>query len=279
MKILIVGKNSYLGKWVGEALSNEGHFVIYLSHEKNGELSSDTILFQDLNKTEHKFDAIINFAVNYGKNNESYSEMVSINALYPLQILEYAKLNNIKYFINTATSITSLINSYTLSKNQFSQWGKLCAENSSVKFINIVLEHYIGEYASDTNFVSMLLHKMSKNEEYISLTKGMQLRDFIYIEDVVNAYITIINNLPNIHDKYFEIEVGAGIPYRIREICEYIKKVLNSKTELRFGAIPYREHEIMYTCADNTQLRKWGWDTNWSFESAINRIIEKEKLK
>lgn len=282
MNFLILGKNSYLGQKIGNTLKEEGHKVEWLTHQKTDDIPDDTITFEDFIKLSYKekpTDIIINCAVSYGKNGESCCDMIGANLLYPLAILEWAAKNNVKQFINTATSITSLINNYTLSKNQFSEWGKLQSEHSSVQFINVVLEHFMGPNCSDNNFVSMLIHKMSKNIPYIDLTSGMQLRDFIYIDDVVEAYMCIIHHIPHIYDSYIEIPVGSGIPYRIKEICEQIKYFLKSKTELRFGYLPYREHEIMYSCADNTQLRKWGWNVRYSLEEAIKLIIEKENIQ
>lgn len=278
MKILILGKNSYLGKKLGSAFEKSGYEVFYLTHLQTQEKERNTSCIDEIESINQCFDIIINCAVCYGKNGETNSEMLYVNTLYPLKILEWAAEKGIKYFINTATSITSTVNGYTLSKKHFSEWGKFYSEHNSIKFINVVLEHFLGANCSDNNFISMLVHKMSQNIEFIDLTEGMQLRDFIYIDDVVNAYLCIIDNLQKINDFYIDIPIGSGVPYRIREICEMIKKKLNSKTELRFGRLPYREHEIMYSCADNTYLRKWGWLPKVNFDEAVSLIIDKENL-
>lgn len=279
MKVLILGKNSYLGKHIGLALEKESHDVFYLTHGNISDTETNVFTFDKLEEVKVNFDIIINCAVSYGKNGENCCDMIGANIIYPLKVLEWAAKNNVRYFINTATSITSLINSYTLSKNQFSEWGKFYSEHKPIQFINIVLEHFLGPHCSDNNFISMLVHKMGQNVESIDLTSGMQLRDFIYIDDVVEAYLCIIHHLDKLQGQYCEIALGSGVPYRIREVCELIKKNLNSKTELKFGYLPYREHEIMYSCADNTQLRKWGWLPKVTFEDAIRLIIEKENLK
>lgn len=279
MKVLILGKNSYLGKHIGLALEKESHDVFYLTHGNISDAETNVFTFDKLEEVKVNFDIIINCAVSYGKNGENCCDMIGANIIYPLKVLEWASKHNVRYFINTATSITSLVNGYTLSKNQFSEWGKYYSEHNPIQFVNIVLEHFLGAHCSDNNFISMLVHKMSENVESIDLTSGMQLRDFIYIDDVVEAYLCVIHHLYMIYDRYFEIALGSGVPYRIREVCELIKKMTNSTTQLRFGYLPYREHEIMYSCADNTQLRKWGWLPKVTFEDAIRLIIEKENLK
>lgn len=284
MKVLIIGKNSYLGQHIGKALTNTGHEVLYLTHKKLQDLPEDTISFYDFieNKVSaekfNNIELVLNCAVCYGKQDESCCDMLEANVVYPLRILEWAASYNVKYFINTSTSITTLVNSYTLSKNHFSEWGKFFAENNSIQFINVILEHFFGPNCSENNFISMLLHKMSANKRFLDLTNGMQLRDFIYIDDVVSAYICIIKHLSEICEQYYEISVGSGVPYRIKEICEWVKVLLKSKTELRFGVLPYRKHEIMYSCADNFQLRRWGWERKISFDEGIRMIIEKENL-
>ena len=279
MQILILGKNSYLGNHIGAALKNEGQDVFFLTHEQIPSDEKSVFSIAELENIKEAFQIIINCVVNYGKNGEDCCDVIETNILYPLKVLEWAAKNNVRYFINTATSITSLINSYTLSKNQFSEWGKFYSEHKPIQFINIVLEHFLGPHCSDNNFISMLVHKMGQNVETLDLTNGMQLRDFVYIDDVVEAYLCIIHHLDKLQGQYCEIALGSGIPYRIREVCELIKKMTKSTTKLRFGHLPYREHEIMYSCADNTQLRKWGWIPKISLEDAIKLIIEKENFK
>ena len=277
MKLLVLGSRGYLGKRLTSELRQSGHDVIGLSHETSGAETPGLIYFPELPNCK-AIDAVINCAVCYGQNRESWTALMEANLLYPMRVFQWAAQNNVKYFINTGTSITHMINPYTLSKKQFVQWGKLGAEQWPIHFVNIVLEHFCGPHESENNFLTMLLHRIARHEDHIDLTGGMQLRDFIYIDDVIAAYQSLLKHLPEIQEASCDIPVGGGVPYRISEIAKLIKTQLNSPTQLRFGALPYRKHEIMYSCANISRLEHWGWRPQYSLEQAIDKIIKEEAL-
>lgn len=49
-----------------------------------------------------------------------------------------------------------------------------------------------------------------------------------------------------------------------------------SGTELKFGALPYREGEIMESAADIGALERLGWRPNFSLEQGLAHAIEAE---
>ena len=105
---------------------------------------------------------------------------------------------------------------------------------------------------------------------------GEQRRDFIYIEDVVSAYATLVDKCNQIETGFFEIEVGSGIAYTVREVVETAHKMTNSRTKLLFGAMPYRTNETMHCQADITQMIKLGWLPQYDLNSGLKKTIEVE---
>lgn len=55
------------------------------------------------------------------------------------------------------------------------------------------------------------------------------------------------------------------------------KEITKSRTKLLFGAIPYRENEIMDSKANTESLEKLGWQAKVDIESGIRRIVGAEK--
>ena len=87
--------------------------------------------------------------------------------------------------------------------------------------------------------------------------------DFIYVEDVVEAYWQILRH----QDKdlfYHRYEIGTGEVTSIKELAIMAKKLLHSKTRLAFGALPYRENEIMESKANIESLNRLGWIPKFS---------------
>lgn len=100
----------------------------------------------------------------------------------------------------------------------------------------------------------------------MELTAGTQRWDFIYIEDVLNVYELVIDH--SFEKAYTEIEVGTGEAPTIREVVEYLKTIIGSKSELRFGSVPMRNGESNSSC-DPGKMRQLRGGKRLVLESRI----------
>ena len=55
-----------------------------------------------------------------------------------------------------------------------------------------------------------------------------------------------------------------------------MKQKTNSLSELKFGALPYRENEMMHSIIDNNIISKFNWTPKFSIEEGIERTLEFE---
>ena len=89
-----------------------------------------------------------------------------------------------------------------------------------IKTINMQLEHFYGPGAGDANFISAMINRLIHNDPRIDLTLGEQKRDFIYIDDVVDAYLEVLKAEYKIQDAYSTFQVwliiadGRNLPDR-----------------------------------------------------------------
>lgn len=232
----------------------------------------------DLEKVikEHEVHKIIHCATNYGRAESNPLEIMEANLMLPLRLLELGKKYQINSFINTDTILDKGINYYTLSKSQFRQWLEVYATDSLC--INIELEHFYGPYDDDSKFVTNIVHKFLSKVDRIDLTEGKQKRSFIYIDDAVEAFIKIIRHSDSLTKGFYNYQVGSGEKVTIREFVEMVKKLTNnSQTKLNFGAIPYRENEVMDPRLDLSKLTTLGWRQNISLSAGLAKMIETEK--
>ena len=65
----------------------------------------------------------------------------------------------------------------------------------NIKFINARLFHLYGPSDKPTKFVNSIIQSLKNNLPTIDLTSGTQRRDFIYIDDAIEAFLLIILNL------------------------------------------------------------------------------------
>ena len=229
---------------------------------------------------KNKIDIILHCATNYGRREIDPASLIQANLTMPLQLLELGKKNGVHCFINTDTILDKRVSHYSLSKNQFREWLALYAWE--IICINVALEHFYGPHDDDSKFVPYIINNILNNADKIDLTEGKQKRDFIYIEDVVTAFMTIIHNIGKFKKRFLNYEIGSGESITIKRFVKTVKNITqNDKTILNFGAIPYRENEIMNSKANVTEICKLKWKPKFSLEEGLQQTIriEKGKLK
>ena len=289
MKILLAGSTGFLGRYLLEAFIKNGNEVIALKRSTSNTSITDKnltdIKFYNIDEVKlrdifknNKIDVVVNTVTNYGKNNNSASEIVMTNLMFGLELLENS-INHAKAFINTDTLLHRNINAYTFSKAQLVDW-MIFLSNKNTKIINVKLEHMYGPFSGQNNFIYWLVEQLRQNVQKIELTSGLQKRDFIYIDDVVSAYEVIIKNISKFRD-YEELELGTGnsieVKFFIEKIYEEMLKQQNIDTELLFGAIAYRENENMDMKANIQKLASFGWKPEVSIESGIKKILNSKE--
>lgn len=235
--------------------------------------------------TEHEIDAfirriqpdvVIHAACAYGRHGETPAQLNDTNVRLGLTILQ-ALMSQDKpvTFINTGTALAANVSPYALTKHQLSQWGSFLASQSSnqLRFVNVLLQHMYGPFDDPSKFTTHVLKTCSRNEATLSLTAGDQQRDFIYIDDVVSAYSTLIEQSDKL-DKTLDIEIGTGTSPTVREFVQTVHRLTSSTTELRFGALPYRPNEPMHCEANIKRMRELGWQPKFDIEQGLKRTIE-----
>lgn len=292
--VLLTGATGFLGSNLLKCLYKNNYDVVILkrSFSKLDKLDNlnvnyrsyniDEISIDNIFKKEKKIDIVVHCATNYGRNREIPSDVLESNLLFPVRVLETAIRYGTKLFINTDTSFSKLnkvqgyMQNYILSKMQFLEWGKLYAEAKNIIFVNLVLEHIYGPGDDSSKFIAYLIESFNNRVESIDLTAGEQYRDFIYVDDAVDAYITVIEKVNEL--SYFnEFEVGSGNEIKIKELVELTKELMESNTMLNFGAIKYRENEVMTSKANIAPLSDLGWEPKLNLKMGLIKYIDKYK--
>lgn len=220
---------------------------------------------------EHKIDAVIHTATLYGKGGESIEDIAESNLFIPFKLLIMAITEKCGLFINTDTILDRYVNPYALSKRQFQEW--LYILKGDIKIVNMKLEHFYGPGAGSKNFVTAMFERMVRNEPSIDLTMGEQSRDFVYIDDVVSAFKLILSKADTLKDEYNEYQVATMSNITIRELLKKIKDLTGSTTNLNFGALQYREDELMKSKSDNSHLACLGWAPKVTLDEGLRNLF------
>jgi nucleoside-diphosphate-sugar epimerase len=228
---------------------------------------------------ENKVNIIIHTATEYGRSINKITEILDTNLIFPLSLLEEGVNQGLELFVNTDSffnkdnlSYSTLID-YSLSKKSLNIW--LAYLSSKAKIANMRIEQMFGENDNKDKFVESMIQRIAiKKEKKIDLTYGHQRRDFVYVDDVVNAFLTILDTYESYKFHYKIFEVGTGSSVQLRDFILKIKEISESPTILNFGALPYRNDEIMDSKADCSELQNLGWNSKYDYSAGIAKTIK-----
>ena len=285
--ILLTGGTGYLGSSILQELVRRGGYEVKVlkrsfsntfridaCREQIGTYDADEIDYKKIFE-DNKIDIILHCATDYGRKNSDPIQIIEANLVLPLKLLELGRKYGVKCFINTDTILDKRVSGYSLSKKQFKDW--LMNYQNDLICVNVALEHFYGPGDDSTKFVSYILRNLIQKIDKIDLTKGEQKRDFVFIEDVVNAFMLILENVNNFSHKFYNFEIGSNETKSIKELVEKMKTMLgNETTVLNFGALPYRENEVMECAADISEITKLGWKSKYSLVDGLKKTIEFE---
>ena len=287
MKILLTGGTGFLGSNLLRRLLSLGHELFCIKRETSSLervnffkhkikwFNLETSDFDEI-ISSYKIEGIIHCATDYGRKQLNPIQTIETNLILPLKLLHAAANNNVLVFINTDTVLDKRVDTYSLSKRQFSEW--LEKYSKDILTINVALEHFYGPFDNDSKFVTYVIHKMLGNEDSIDFTLGLQKRNFVYIEDVIDAFIVLLNNINKLDNSFHNFEVGTEDSVTIKDFVGLVKKLCNNNTtDLNFGAINYRENEVMNTNTNTEKLKSLGWFPRFSLEDGLKNTIDVEK--
>ena len=130
-----------------------------------------------------------------------------------------------------------------------------------------------GEKDDFNKFIPFTIKSILEGKE-IKATKGEQRRDFIYVQDVVNAYLKVLDNLRNLDEEFIEFEIGTGISIPIRDFVNKIEEQINKKVNIKWGEIPYRKNEIFDSRAHIEKVKQYlGWSPKYDISSGLKRTV------
>lgn len=166
------------------------------------------------------------------------------------------------------TSLTRPNNLYAACKLAAQMILAQLANISKMQVAWLRLFYQYGPFEHQKRLVPAVICELLQNQP-VKVTKGEQVRDFLYIEDVVAAIWAVSqSNLTG------PVNIGSGRPVQVRELVAQIGKLLNRLDLVNFGALPYRESDPMFVCANNRLLvEHTGWQPRYGLKDGLAQTV------
>lgn len=295
--VLITGSTGYIGQNIAKSLVNKGFNVHLIAR-----LTSNVNCFDGFSKMHiHRYDdkyATLNNIIREVRPNTVFhlatasfydhtdhvEELVEANIQFGLYLLEAMKKNSCYYLVNTGsyaqhynTLDYNPQNLYAATKQAFEAVIDYYVHAHKFKVITLKLVDVYGPNDTRKKIFNLLINA-AVNEERLNLSPGGQLLDLIYIDDVVEAYVTTHFLLheqkmqTSFHKKYF---VASGVFTSLKEIVKLYSTLLAKEVPVLFGGRSYREREIMIPQIGELLPR---WKAKISLKDGLQRLISADKI-
>lgn len=291
--IILSGITGFLGSNIARSLiKNKKKVLGIINSDKNQSRINDIknkcslINADEIDEISAEYasaiEGIVHTATVYGKNNETKSEIYNCNYDLPIKLLHLAESSNFNFFINIDTfynkniSFETNLNHYVASKKELRNKLKNTYTNDKYKIFNLILHHLYGPGDSNDKFIIELIKSLMRNEA-IELTSCNQQRDFIHVEDAINAIQLIISNIIKFRGNFIEQDIATGNEVKLKDFINLCHSYLNSKSELLYGKLQHRKGEIMEIRTDIKKLKDIGWDLKYDNKSGIQNLITKHQ--
>lgn len=211
-----------------------------------------------------------------------------LNVQYTLDAVNTAKKLGCKRFIGagsqaeygrsreklTAQTPVFPENGYGIAKLCAGQMSRILCEQEGLEHIWTRILSVYGPYDGENTMIMSLIRMLLQGERP-AVTKGEQQWDYLYAKDAGLALYLLGEK--GISGKTYCIGSGKTRPLKeyMTMIWQQIAHTSRIETDIGFGEKPYAKDQVMYLCADITELEKdTGFTPKYSFECGIAETIE-----
>lgn len=273
MNVIITGSTGFVGSNLVPLLLEKGYAILEITRniDKSQSLYADKtskIKFEDLDTNfnqkiiDFKPDVFLHLAsyISPSDDYNSIDNLIEANISYLSKLLLNLKDSNLKAFINTGTFAEFKNGDRLLSPAYYYAATKIASKyiveyfSNKDKYKQVYIVPYTIYGGIDTNkkLIDFLFDSLNA-EEQVKLTPGNQVLDFVHVEDVVDCYLKVIQNIDTI--KNGEVfEIGTGIGTSVKDLASLIEEISGKKLNVEWGGIAYRPNDVMFAIANVDNL-------------------------
>lgn len=123
----------------------------------------------------------------------------------------------------------------------------------------------------DQGWVAHFVMRALAGEPITIYGDGMQVRDILYVEDLLDAFRLAMDNLPRVAGQAFNIGGGPSHTVSLIEVLDLIARFAGEKPRLHFA--DWRQGDQKYYVSDTRKFRRaTGWMPSFSVREGISRL-------
>ncbi|CAD6491941.1 MAG: GDP-L-fucose synthase [Candidatus Argoarchaeum ethanivorans] len=300
-RILVTGATGFVGSNLVRRLSSNGHDIHILTRRSSNkwrlmdcflDLHNHTIDLLNQKElkglmTEIEPDVIFHLATSsmYGGVQRPDREVIETNLLGAVNLINACNDIDYKCFVNTGSSseygpkkepmketdICEPINFYGISKCAATLYGQSIAQTKDKPIIGLRLFSPFGPFDDKSRLITYAITNALQNKPLL-LGDPAAVRDYIYIEDVLDVYLQSMEIASGLKGEVFN--VGSGSQITVTYIVNRIIEITDSQSEIKWNSFSGRAYDTEKWEADIEKVnRSFNWRPKCHIDDGIRQTI------
>jgi UDP-glucose 4-epimerase len=137
------------------------------------------------------------------------------------------------------------------------------------------LSNIYGPHETNPHVLPAILDQISKQTQYLELGNLEPRRDYVYVEDVVEALVALEERTSGLGFETYN--VGTGSEYSVRDLVNSISSEIGRPLPIRQSSTRQRKSDRPHLLADISKIRRaTGWKPRNDLRSGLRRLLESE---
>ena len=305
MKILLTGSSGFIGQAITPRLEKD-----YELFHLESDLTNHSAVKAEVNGIDP--DIIVHLAARTEVEKSFYEQInfSEVNYIGTLNLIESVKtLKHLKNFVFASTmevygwqpisdeiehtgmytkrvafdenTIPNPNAPYAVAKYGCEKYLEYAHRCLGLPFTAIRQTNAYGRHDNDFFVTEAIISRMLKNPNEIDMGYAEPWRNFIYVDDLINAWVAVITNPDKVNDGKI-LTIGPDNALSIRDYAEKIATKLHWQGEIHWNKRPIRDGEIYWLNSNHNLITQLlGWEPKISLDEGLDKTIEvwKENYK
>lgn len=297
MRILVTGINGFIGQHLGIMLLKRGHFIVGLGRNEKCTINdiktyySGNVLDKKLvEKATKDVEVVVHLAAitSHADIVDNRFATLETNFLGTKNVLDaFSKSKKTRKFLYSSTGkVYGKIMHLPISENHPTNpqnalgKSKLITEklidfynNNQKEFIVFRIFNTYGPWQNENFLIPTILSEFKKRKKEIVLGDIEAKRDYVYIDDLVNAFILAIEKKKFLGISYYNICTGKAS--NAKDIVKILNKIKGLNIRVKKNSDLFRADELKIEYGSYKNARKYlEWQPQVDLKEGLQRLLK-----